>query len=146
MNYSSIMAYLVLSFASPKAEKVLNSLSFSQKGLVSYYHSKFHGRKTAFGEKYDKTAFTAAHKTLPHNTLIEVENPENGKSVTLRVNDRGPFGRSRVLDISHAAAKELDIIRKGVANLSFKVVGMDGIHWKISDADTTGKLSVLSVK
>lgn len=136
MNYSSIMAYLVLSFASPKAEKVLNSLSFSQKGLVSYYHSRFHGRRTAFGEKYDKTDFTAAHKTLPHNTIIEVENPENGKVVTLRVNDRGPFGRTRVLDISLAAAKELDIIRKGVANLSIKVVGTDGARWVPLASDT----------
>ncbi len=144
MNYSSIMAYLVLSFTSPKTEKVLNSLSFSQKGLVSYYHARFHGKRTAFGEKYDKTGFTAAHRTLPHNTLIEVENPENGKTVTLRINDRGPFGRSRVLDISQAAAKELDIVRKGVARLSFKVVGENGTRWVLSDADQP--VSAASVK
>ena len=146
MNYSSIMAYLVLSFASPKAEKVLNSLVFSQKGLVSYYHAKFHGRKTAFGEKYDKASFTAAHNTLPHNTLIEVENPANGKTVTLRINDRGPFGHSRVLDISQAAAKELDIIRKGVARLSFKVVGADGVLWENSLADSSNNLSSVLIK
>ena len=141
MNYSSIMAYLVLSFASPKAEKVLNSLVFSQKGLVSYYHAKFHGRKTAFGEKYDKASFTAAH-----NTLIEVENPANGKTVTLRINDRGPFGHSRELDISQAAAKELDIIRKGVARLSFKVVGADGVLWETSHADSSNNLSSVLIK
>lgn len=130
MNYSSFLAYLVLSYTSPSSESLVNKLEFSQEGVVSYYHAKFHGRKTASGEKYDKAAYTAAHRSLPYNTLIEIENPINGKAVTVRINDRGPFGkRARILDISQAAAKELDIIKSGIAKLSFKVVGTNGVRW-----------------
>ena len=130
MNYSSFLAYLVLSYTSPSSESLVNKLEFSQEGIVSYYHAKFHGRKTASGEKYDKAAYTAAHRSLPYNTLIEIENPINGKAVTVRINARGPFGkRARILDISQAAAKELDIIKSGIAKLSFKVVGSNGVRW-----------------
>jgi rare lipoprotein A len=130
MSYSSFITYLVFSFASPNTESVLNKLEFSQEGTVSYYHGRFHGKKTSSGEKYDKTGYTAAHKTLPYNTLIELQNPRNGKVVTVRINDRGPYGKtSRILDISQAAAKELDIIKSGIAKLSFKVVGSNGVRW-----------------
>ena len=130
MSYSSLITYLALSFVSPTTESVPNKLEFSQEGIVSYYHAKFHGKKTSSGEKYDKTDYTAAHKSLPFNTLIQLENPRNGKVVTVRINDRGPYGKTkRILDISQAAAKELDIVKSGIAKLTFKVVGSNGVRW-----------------
>jgi hypothetical protein len=83
--------------------------------VTSYYGGRFHGRKTASGERYDRNAMTCAHKSLPFNTLLKVTNPRNGKSVIVRVTDRGPFTRGRQLDISYAAARELDLIAAGVA-------------------------------
>ena len=83
--------------------------------VTSYYGGRFHGRRTASGERFDRYAMTCAHRTLPFNTLLKVTNPRNGKSVIVRVTDRGPFIRGRQLDISYAAARELDLLRIGVA-------------------------------
>lgn len=82
-------------------------------GTASYYGAKFQGRRTASGEKFDMHAMTAAHRTLPFGTLVEVTNPRNGKSVTVRINDRGPFHGNRILDVSRAAATELGLIQRG---------------------------------
>ena len=82
-------------------------------GTASYYGAKFHGRRTASGEKFDMHAMTAAHRTLPFGTLVEVTNPLNGKSVTVRINDRGPFHGNRILDVSRAAATKLGLIQRG---------------------------------
>lgn len=82
-------------------------------GTASYYGAKFHGRRTASGEKFDMHAMTAAHRTLPFGTLVEVTNPRNGKTVTVRINDRGPFHGNRILDVSRAAATELGLIQRG---------------------------------
>src|SRR5690606_28782541 len=85
------------------------------------------GRKTAFGEIFNNRLFTAAHPTLPHNTMLEVTNIANNKKVVVRINDRGPFGKQRrLLDISHAAAAELDLIRRGVGQVEIKIVGTEG--------------------
>ena len=83
--------------------------------VTSYYGGRFHGRRTASGETFDRFAMTCAHKTLPFNTLLKVTNPTNGKSVIVRVNDRGPFVRGRHLDLSYGAAQELDLLLVGVA-------------------------------
>jgi len=85
-----------------------------ERMVASYYSGKFHGRKTASGERFDQYALTCAHKTLPFQTTLKVTNPKNGKSVTVRVNDRGPFTRGRDVDLSYAAAKEIDMIQAGV--------------------------------
>lgn len=82
-------------------------------GTASYYGAKFQGRRTASGEKFDMHAMTAAHRTLPFGTLVEVTNPRNGKTVTVRINDRGPFHGNRILDVSRAAATELGLIQRG---------------------------------
>lgn len=82
-------------------------------GTASYYGAKFHGRRTASGEKFDMHAMTAAHRTLPFGTLVEVTNPRNGKTVTVRINDRGPFHGNRILDVSRAAATKLGLIQRG---------------------------------
>lgn len=96
----------------------LISFSYSQTtGKASYYAHKFHGRKTSSGEVYNKDSLTCAHRTLPFGTKLQVTNPQNNKSVIVTVNDRGPHLRSRLIDLSYAAAKELEIIRQGVASV-----------------------------
>ncbi|MBX7496455.1 septal ring lytic transglycosylase RlpA family protein [Qipengyuania sp. 6B39] len=92
-------------------------------GNASYYGRKFHGRRTASGEAFDMHAMTAAHRTLPFGTLVQVTNPRNGKTVTVRINDRGPFHGNRVIDVSRAAATELGLIGPGKAHVELAVVG-----------------------
>jgi rare lipoprotein A len=86
-----------------------------QKGFASWYGPRFHGRRTANGERYDMNALTAAHPSLPFGTLLEVRNPRTGKSVTVRINDRGPFAKNRVIDLSYAAAREVGVWGPGTA-------------------------------
>ncbi|TMM50190.1 septal ring lytic transglycosylase RlpA family protein [Qipengyuania marisflavi] len=82
-------------------------------GVASYYGRRFHGRRTANGERFDMNAMTAAHRTLPFGTMVRVTNPRNGKSVVVRINDRGPFHGNLVLDVSRAAATQLGMIARG---------------------------------
>ncbi|MDN3645083.1 septal ring lytic transglycosylase RlpA family protein [Pontixanthobacter aestiaquae] len=82
-------------------------------GVASYYGKRFHGRRTANGERFNMNAMTAAHKTLPFGTKVRVTNPRNGKSVVVRINDRGPFIRGRTIDLSRAAAKKVGIVQRG---------------------------------
>ena len=86
---------------------------FRQRGIASWYGKKFHGQKTSIGERYDMFAMTAAHPTLPLPSYARVSNPANGKSVVVRVNDRGPFHANRIIDLSYAAAHRLGYINKG---------------------------------
>jgi rare lipoprotein A len=82
-------------------------------GVASYYANHFHGRRTASGERFDMGALTAAHRTLPFGSKVRVTNPANGRSVVVRINDRGPFTRGRMIDVSHAAAQRLGLIARG---------------------------------
>jgi rare lipoprotein A (peptidoglycan hydrolase) len=91
-------------------------------GVASYYAEEFHGRKTANGEVYDMHAFTAAHRTLPFNTRVKVTNRDNGKSVIVRINDRGPFKDNRVIDLSLSAAKAIGMIGAGTAPVLLEVI------------------------
>ena len=88
-----------------------------QKGKASFYAKKFHGRKTASGERLHPDSLTCAHRTYPFGTKLKVYNPANGRSVVVRVTDRGPFVRGRIIDLSWRAAKELGIIAQGVATV-----------------------------
>ena len=99
--------------------------SFKQVGNASYYADKFQGRPTASGERYDKDKFTAAHLTLPFGTVLRVTNPDNNKSVIVRVNDRGPFVNDRIIDLSLAAARELDILTSGITRVIIEKVDED---------------------
>ena len=87
------------------------------EGKASYYARKFQGRRTANGEYFSMSHFTAAHRTLPFGTSVRVVNLENGKTVVVRINDRGPYRRGRIIDVSPAAAREIGIVRRGVANV-----------------------------
>ena len=99
-----------------------NPEGFTQKGKASWYGKKFHGRKTSNQEIYDMYKLTAAHKTLPLPSYVEVTNLDNGKQVVVRVNDRGPFVGDRIIDMSYGAAKALDFVDKGIANVKIKVI------------------------
>ena len=91
-------------------------------GKASYYSNGLHGRKMSNGERYDRNAFTCAHRTLPFGTRLKITNPRNGKSVIVRVTDRGPFVRGRVVDLSYAAARELGTLASGVAYVKVELV------------------------
>jgi rare lipoprotein A len=95
---------------------------FVETGVASWYGGKFHGRRTASGEVYDMYGLTAAHRTLPFGTVVRVTHLENRRSVEVRITDRGPFIKGRVIDLSYAAAKRLDMIREGVARVKLVVV------------------------
>jgi rare lipoprotein A len=92
------------------------------KGQASYYADKFDGRMTANGEKFDQKALTAAHKTLPFGTLLKVTNLDNGKTVQVRINDRGPYVGDRLIDLSKAAAQQLDMMGSGLANVEVEIL------------------------
>jgi rare lipoprotein A len=98
----------------------------TQQGIASWYGPGFHGKPTASGEIYDMHALTAAHRTLPLGTLIEVRNLENGRTTTARVNDRGPYKRGRIVDLSLAAAQALGIEEIGVTRVRLTVVARPG--------------------
>jgi rare lipoprotein A len=93
-----------------------------ERGLASWYGKKFHGRRTSSGERYDMHAMTAAHKSLPLPTYVEVTNLNNGRSTVVKVNDRGPFHGERVIDLSYAAARKLGMVRKGTAMVEVRAV------------------------
>ncbi|PRY86625.1 septal ring lytic transglycosylase RlpA family protein [Mongoliibacter ruber] len=98
------------------------------EGKASYYARRFDGKKTASGEVFENQELTAAHRSLPFDTEVEVVNPENGKSVTVRINDRGPFRRGRIIDLSRAAARELGMLDSGIIDVIIrypKVVEVD---------------------
>jgi len=96
------------------------------RGIASWYGPNFHAKKTSNGETYNMYDLTAAHKTLPMNTVVRVDNLENGKSVIVRVNDRGPFVDGRIIDLSNTAAHEIDMVRKGTARVKVTVLGYNG--------------------
>lgn len=93
-------------------------------GHASWYGGKFIGRQTANGEIFDTNKLTAAHKTLPFNTVVEVKNNSNGKTVQVRINDRGPFIKGRIIDLSKKAASEIDMLKSGTADVTLKIINM----------------------
>jgi rare lipoprotein A len=93
-----------------------------QTGDASYYADKFIGRTTASGERYDPDELTAAHPSLPFGTRVRVTRLDGGQRVVVRINDRGPFVRGRIIDLSHAAARRLDMVREGVVPVTIEVV------------------------
>ena len=98
---------------------------YDEVGLASWYGAAFHGRATAIGERFDRTSFSAAHATLPLPCLVEVTNLDNGRRMTLRLNDRGPFHPGRIIDLSEAAATRLGYVRQGTARVRVRYIGPD---------------------
>lgn len=93
-----------------------------QQGKASYYGTRHHGRKTASGERFNKNALTAAHRTLPFGSLVRVTNLNNHKSIVVRINDRGPYAKGRIIDLSEQAAREINMIRAGVAQVRVELL------------------------
>lgn len=98
----------------------IDSNGYSATGKASYYGAQHHGNKTASGERFDQNALTAAHRTLPFGSRVLVTNLRNDKTVVVRINDRGPFARGRIIDLSKRAAEQLDMLRDGVVPVSVK--------------------------
>lgn len=118
-KYGNMKTYEVFG----KRYYVLNSSKgFKQQGIASWYGKKFHGRKTSSGEIYDMYAMTAAHKTLPLPTYVEVKNLKNGKKAVVRVNDRGPFHDNRIIDLSYTAALKLDLAQTGTGLVEVRAI------------------------
>jgi rare lipoprotein A len=100
----------------------MNVFGQTQEGKASYYADKFEGRPTASGEKYKHSKLTAAHKSLPFGTIVKVTNVKNGKSVEVRINDRGPYVDGRVIDLSKSAAEKIDLIHAGIADVKIDII------------------------
>jgi rare lipoprotein A len=97
-----------------------DEITKTQTGVASYYNDKHHGKKTASGEIYHKAKLTAAHRTLPFGTEVKVTNLTNGKSVTVRINDRGPYAKGRLIDLSKLAAQEIGLMKMGIAKVKLE--------------------------
>lgn len=113
-----------------------NAVGFSQEGIASWYGAPFHGRKTSNGETYDMHDMTVAHKTLPMNTMLLVTNKETGKQIVVRVNDRGPFVKGRIVDLSYTAACSLGMSKSGIAKVSVQAISKKKIT-----ADKDGRIN-----
>jgi len=96
--------------------------TFVEYGMASFYGAEFHGKKTASGETYDMWDYTCAHRTLPFGTRLRVTNLKNKISVIVRVNDRGPFAKGRIIDLSLAAAKKLNMLKDGVVKVKVEKI------------------------
>jgi rare lipoprotein A len=119
-NVVFLLSFFVVSYS-------FSQIGSTQKGMASYYHDKFHGRRTASGEIYNQMALTAAHRKFLFNTMVKVTNLNNDKSVIVRINDRGPYKyEGRVIDLTLAAAKKIGVIRRGVVPVKLEVIGKDG--------------------
>ena len=95
---------------------------YTQTGIASWYGDKEHRNKTASGERFNRYAYTAAHKSLPFGTVVRITSLENGRDVVVKINDRGPFIRGRIIDLSYASARSIDLIRTGTAKVKVEVI------------------------
>ena len=119
-----------------------SSHGFVEKGIASWYGTKFHGRRTSSGETYDMYAMTAAHKNLPLPTYVKVTNLKNGRHIIVKVNDRGPFHDNRIIDLSYTAAIKLDIVKQGTGLVEVRAIQTgEAIP---ASADNTAPVEVLS--
>lgn len=114
----SAVQTIALDPPAPPEEPAIRSLG---TGVASYYGRRFHGRSTASGERFDMHGLTAAHRTLPFGSKVRVTNPRNGKSVVVRINDRGPFSGGRTIDLSRAAAEEIGLVRAGHGEVALEL-------------------------
>lgn len=117
MKSPALVLLLIMPFAISCSKKI------TETGKASYYADKFQGRQTANGETFKQSKKTAAHRTLPFGTVVKVKNLANGKTVKVRINDRGPFVTGRMIDLSKKAAKKIDMVDAGVANVEIKYKG-----------------------
>jgi len=134
MRHSATIQLVLLSFVafgcasaprfvvSESAEAAVSSAAFIADGIASYYAEEFHGRKTSNGETYNMNDLTAAHPILPFGTIVKVTNKTTGRSVVVRINDRGPFLKDRIIDLSRAAAEKIGMIGPGTAEVHLEIL------------------------
>ncbi len=122
MHRATMRSYVI---AGKRYHPTLAKVDDRFNGIASWYGPNFHAKKTSNGEVYDMYAMTAAHKTLPMNTMVKVDNLENGKSIVVRINDRGPFVTGRIIDLSNKAAHKVDMVKKGTARVKLTVLGFN---------------------
>lgn len=116
--FSSFVALLISCSSSKEFSEYENVTGeLIESGVASWYGPNFHGKKTANGERFDQNELTAAHRTLPFNSIVRVINSSNGNSVIVRINDRGPYAKNRIIDLSKKAAERIDIIQNGTGNV-----------------------------
>lgn len=130
--------------------EVYSQETYTQEGTASYYGRELHGRRTSSGERFSKHKLTAAHPTLAFGTMVKVTNLDNGKSVTVRINDRGPSTKKRIIDVSYAAAKKLGMVATGTAQVRIETI-KEGVDPAIpvsepESEDTPRELYQLDVK
>lgn len=140
-RYGNPQSYVVLG----KRYYVMNdSYGYIERGIASWYGTKFHGKRTSSGETYDMYAMTAAHKTLPLPTYVEVINLENNRHIIVKVNDRGPFHENRIIDLSYAAASKLGILARGTGLVEVRAI--DPVQYATrDDVDSGNTVNVRSV-
>jgi rare lipoprotein A len=119
LDYSTIVDEAVIA---PEVDKLLEDIEHVGSGMASYYGQELAGNRTANGERFDPHGMTAAHRTLPLGSKLRVTNLANGKSVVVRVNDRGPFKKARIIDVSLGAAKEIQMVRAGSARVKLELL------------------------
>ncbi len=135
-----------------KGSKDIND--YTQKGIASWYGDKEHGNKTASGEKFSRYAYTAAHKTIPFGTVVRVTNLENGKDVVVTINDRGPFIKGRIIDLSYSSALAIDLVRTGITKVKVEVISSPSLRsnsyfrpvYTVQVGSFSSKINALSVK
>jgi rare lipoprotein A len=120
-----LLAALAMTFCAMPALAIIKPApGVVQNGIASYYHDSLHGNKTASGQIYDKNRISAAHKTLPLGTRVRITDVKTGRSLDVRINDRGPFVKGRIIDLSRRAAQELKIIDRGVARVELEILSL----------------------
>jgi rare lipoprotein A len=127
----ALAACLAAAPASPQAKAATSEAKGAETGIASWYGPDFHGKPTSSGEIYDKEKLSCAHRTLPFGSYVLVRNLDNGSSVVVRVNDRGPFAKNRIIDLSEAAARIVGMIPTGTARVSIEVIPEEeALAWK----------------
>jgi len=144
----SFKNYEDFEFNSKKKKKEDITDRYYQKGMASWYGRSFHGRETASGEKFNMYKYTAAHKTIPFGSIVEITNLKNGKKIRVKINDRGPYKGKRILDMSYGAARELNLLGSGTEMVGIKIIKRGGIIAKnnrIVDDSTKNNHSITPV-
>jgi len=118
----AVVLWLLLVSAAPAGAEQAVALGHTEVGVASFYHDRFHGRTTANGERFDQGAYSAAHRTLPFGTKVRVTRVDNGSSVVVTINDRGPFKKGRIVDLSRQAARDLGMIDQGLTRVKVEVL------------------------
>jgi rare lipoprotein A len=122
MFAAGLLWLLLLLSSAPAGAQTAVALGHTEVGVASFYHDRFHGRTTANGERFDQSSYSAAHRTLPFGTKVRVTRVDTGRSVVVTINDRGPFRKGRVVDLSLQAARDLGMIDQGLVKVKVEVL------------------------